>query len=129
MWRISAAVVVLSVPIAIPTLAHHNMSAIFDFNQRVTQTGVLRELDWRNPHIYLIVDVQTEAGAIEAWSFEGPAPSFFRQRSSSRSDFEDSIGKRVTVEASRARDGSLSALIREVRLNNDKVITACPQNC
>jgi hypothetical protein len=129
MSKIFAAAVVLSILIATPTVAHHNMSAHFDFNQRVTHTGVLRELDWRNPHIYLIVDVETDAGDIESWSFEGPPPDFFRRRSSGRTEFEDSIGKNVTVEASRARDGSASGLIREIRLNNDKVITACPQNC
>ena len=109
--------------------AHHNMTAIFDFNQRVTQTGALKELDWRNPHIYLFVDVANDAGATETWSFEGPPPSFFRRRSFSRSDFEDSIGKNVTVEASRARDGSTSGLIREVSLPNGVVVSACPQNC
>ncbi len=38
-----------------PAWAHHNMSALFDFNQRFTRTGTFTELDWRNPHIYLSV--------------------------------------------------------------------------
>ena len=38
--------------------AHHNMSAIFDFNNRVTITGTLAKIDWRNPHIELIVDAK-----------------------------------------------------------------------
>lgn len=33
--------------------AHHNMSAIFDFNQRFSVTGTMTRLDWRNPHIEL----------------------------------------------------------------------------
>lgn len=105
------------------------MAAVFDFRQRVTQTGVLKELDWRNPHVFLFVDVQDEAGNLEAWSFEGPAPAFFRNRSLSRSDLEDSVGKTVTIEASRARDGSMSGLIRQVTLADGVVVSACPQNC
>jgi hypothetical protein len=46
------------------------MSAMFDFNQVVTRTGTLAELDWRNPHIYILVDV-ANAGQAERWSFEG----------------------------------------------------------
>ena len=38
--------------------AHHNMSALFDFNNRVSRTGTLSKMDWRNPHIYLSVDTK-----------------------------------------------------------------------
>ena len=129
MRKISVTVGLLLVLGATPVPAHHNMSAIFDFNLRVTQTGVLTGLDWRNPHIYLMVNVEDETGAVESWSFEGPAPSFFRNRDVGRTDFETAIGQEVTVEASRARDGSPSGLIREVRLQNGAMISACPQNC
>ena len=108
--------------------AHHNMSAMFDFNQVVTRTGTLAELDWRNPHIYILVDVE-DAGKVERWSFEGPPPGFFRSRNVDRPAFEASKGKSVTIEASRARDGSASGLIRQVKLNDGTVVSACPQNC
>jgi hypothetical protein len=110
-------------------LAHHNMSAMFDFNQRFTKTGTLSKVDWRNPHIYLAVDVPTDQGQMETWSFEGPPPSFFRIREIGKEDFESSITKSITVEASRARDGSRAGLIREIKLADGKVISACPQNC
>jgi hypothetical protein len=109
--------------------AHHNMSAMFDFNQRVTQTGTLSKVDWRNPHIYLTVDVPNDHGQMEAWSFEGPPPSFFRIREIAKTDFESSLNKSITVEASRARDGSKAGLIRGIRLADGRVISACPQNC
>lgn len=109
--------------------AHHNMSAMFDFNQRFTRTGTLAKIDWRNPHIYLSVDVPSDSGQTESWSFEGPPPSFFRIRELSKADFENSLNKSVTVEASRARDGSKAGLIRELKLADGRVISACPQNC
>jgi len=109
--------------------AHHNMSAIFDFNQRFTRTGTLSKIDWRNPHIFVFVDVKNEQGASEVWEFEGPPPGFFRSRDIGRADFEGSLTKTVTVEASRARDGSRSGLIREIKLSDGKIVSACPQNC
>ena len=38
--------------------AHHNMSAAFDFNDRVSLTGMLSKVDWRNPHIHLELEVK-----------------------------------------------------------------------
>jgi hypothetical protein len=104
------------------------MSAMFDFNQVVTRTGTLAELDWRNPHIYILVDVD-DAGKVERWSFEGPPPAFFRNRDVDKTTFEGAVGKSVTVEASRARNGSPSGLIRNVTLADGTVVSACPQNC
>ncbi len=120
---------VLAVIVVGPGWAHHNMSVVFDVTQRFTQTGMLAELDWRNPHIYLSVDVKSEEGQVETWLFEGQPPGSFRARAIGKSDFENSIGKTITVEASRARDGSLFGLIREITLADGTVVSQCPQNC
>lgn len=127
--RIGAAVVLALTLAAGTAWAHHNMSAIFDFNQRFTRTGTLTKFDWRNPHILLSVDAKGEQGEMETWSFEGPSPTFFRTRNVGKVDFESGIGKTVTVEASRARDGSLSGLIRMITLPDGTVVSLCPQNC
>ena len=68
--------------------AHHNMTAIFDFNDRVTLNGTLTKIDWRNPHTYLTIDVPGGAGATESWQAEGPSPTWFRIRDIGKSDFE-----------------------------------------
>jgi hypothetical protein len=110
--------------------AHHNMTAVFDFNDRVTFTGTLTAVDWRNPHTYFTVEVKAAGGGgIESWQSEGPAPSFFRIRDVGKADFEASVGKTVTVEVSRARDKSRFGLIRTFTLADGKVVSACPQNC
>ena len=108
--------------------AHHNMSAIFDFNQRVTISGTLSKVDWRNPHIELVVDVK-EGEKVQVWRLEGPSPVFFRDRDISKADLEGAFGKVVTAEASRARDGSTWALLRTMTLPGGKLVSACPQNC
>jgi hypothetical protein len=110
-------------------LAHHNMTALFDFNDRVTLNGTLTTVDWRNPHTYLTIDVKGDAGAIESWQAEGPSPTWFRIRDVGKSDFEQSVGKALTVEVSRARDKSRTGLIRTLTLPTGRVVSACPQNC
>ena len=115
-------------PLAGSVSAHHNMSAYFDFNNRVTITGTLAKIDWRNPHVELIVDAKDGQQA-QPWRLEGPAPGFFRDRDISKADFEGAVGKAVTFEASRARDGSAWGLLRTMTLPSGKLVSACPQNC
>jgi hypothetical protein len=105
-------------------LAHHNMTALFDFNDRVTLNGTLTKIDWRNPHTYLTIDVQGGAGAAESWQAEGPSPTWFRIRDIGKADFEGSLGKSLTVEVSRARDKSHSGLIRTITLPGGRVVSA-----
>ncbi len=93
--------------------AHHNMSAIYDFNDKITMTGTLSKIDWRNPHIELIVDTKNGGTEVQTWSLEGPSPSFFRARDINKSDVETALSKTVTAEASRARDGSRAGLVTD----------------
>jgi hypothetical protein len=74
------------------------MSALFDFNDRVTLTGTLTKIDWRNPHNELIVDAKSD-DQVQTWSIEGPPPSFFRLRDINKSDVETALGKTVKAEA------------------------------
>jgi Family of unknown function (DUF6152) len=124
----TGAFVVLAALMAGSAWAHHNMSALFDFNDRVTLSGTLTKMDWRNPHIYLSVDAKRGSGT-EEWSIEGPAPNFFRSRDITKADIEMAIGKMVTAEVSRARNGSHSGLIRTMTLPDGRTVSACPQNC
>lgn len=127
--RILVALAIAFVPLAHQVLAHHNMTAIFDFNDRVTVTGTLSKVDWRNPHIYLTVDVKNTAGGMQAWQAEGPSPTWFRIRDIGKDEFANSIGKSFEIELSRARDKSPTGLIRTITLPGGRVVSACPQNC
>src|SRR5688500_8597222 len=126
--RTTASLVLAVLCLAGSASAHHNMSAYFDFNNRVTVTGTLAKIDWRNPHIELIVDTK-DGEQVQPWRLEGPAPGFFRDRDVSREDFDVALGKAVTAEASRARDGSSWGLLRTMTLPSGKLVSACPQNC
>jgi len=126
--RVLASGVLILLLLSVSVLAHHNMSAYFDFNNRVTMTGTLQKVDWRNPHIELMVDTP-ESQKVLPWRLEGPSPVFFRDRDVTKADFEGAIGKAVTFEASRARDGSAWGLLRTMTLPTGKLVSACPQNC
>jgi hypothetical protein len=126
--RVIASGVLTLLLLAASVQAHHNMSAYFDFNNRVALNGTLARVDWRNPHIELTVDAKDGAG-VQAWRLEGPSPGFFRDRDVSKADFEGAMGQAVSFEASRARDGSTWGLLRTMTLPTGKLVSACPQNC
>ena len=86
-------------------LAHHS-AVLFDLSRTFHRSGTMTRLDWRNPHIVVFVDVMTDAGKVEAWELETGAPSWFRQRNMTRTEFEKAIGQPVAVEAVGAKDGS-----------------------
>jgi hypothetical protein len=62
-----AAVVAGLAAAATPGHAHHSFAAEFDANLPVSFTGVVTRVDWRNPHIWLYVDVTGDEGRVTHW--------------------------------------------------------------
>lgn len=51
------------------SLAHHSFS-MFDQTKKVTHTGVVSEVQWTNPHVWIFVDVKKDDGSVEKWGME-----------------------------------------------------------
>jgi len=96
--------------------AHHSPSAEFDMSKRFTLAGTLTRVDWINPHIVINIDAKGEGGKMESWRFESNPPSWFRRVGVSRSEIARGIGQMVTVEAVRAKDGSLYGYMQKLTL-------------
>ena len=75
--RITKSLVVVAAILAgpIPASAHHSYS-MFDTSQSVTVKGVLRTLEWTNPHVWVWVDVADEkTKAASTYGFETLSPA------------------------------------------------------
>ena len=55
-----------------PALGHHSMS-MFDTSKEILIKGTVARLDWKNPHIYLIVETVGEDGKRQLIQGEGLA--------------------------------------------------------
>ena len=55
--------------------AHHSFAAEFDASKRVTLKGTVTRVDWRNPHIYVYLNVKDASGAVTEWACEGGPPN------------------------------------------------------
>ena len=96
--------------------AHHSPSAIFDMSKHVSVTGTLTRIDWINPHIVLAVEAKGDGGKVEQWTFQSNPPSWYKSVGLARADFAKAIGQTITVQAVKARDGSLYGYMDKIKL-------------
>ena len=83
--------------------AHHSTAAEFDKGKPITFTGTVRKVQWMNPHIYTLVEVNSADGSM-VYSVEGGPPnSLYRQ--GWRMD-SLKIGETVTVTGLRAKNAA-----------------------
>lgn len=94
--------------------AHHSFRAQYDPAKPIEVTGYVTKIDWMNPHVYFYIDVVNAAGKSESWAFEMGPPHLLEQRGWKRNSM--AIGDELEVSGTRARDGSLSANARSVKL-------------
>jgi len=61
-----------------PAFPHHSF-AMFDFSKEVVISGPLKDLQWTNPHIHLLLDVPSGSGGAVEWDIEGGTPSTLKR--------------------------------------------------
>ncbi len=65
--------------VSAPALSHHS-HAMFDHNQEVTVTGTVTVMSFRNPHVFLYVDVEEENGeTVNYWIEMSNLPNMIRR--------------------------------------------------
>jgi hypothetical protein len=94
--------------------AHHSFRAQYDSTKTIDVTGYVTRIDWMNPHVYFYIDVVNAEGKTESWAFEMGPPHMLEQRGWKRNSM--AIGDELEVSGTRARDGSLTANARTVKL-------------
>jgi Family of unknown function (DUF6152) len=88
-------------------LAHHSESAQFDVTKPVDVMGVVKKVEWMNPHIWFYVDVKDAAGKVTTWGFSGLPPGMLVRKGFTKETLKP--GDVVKVRGFRAKDGSNNA--------------------
>jgi len=95
--------------------AHHSFAAEFDVTRPIKLTGVVKRMQFSNPHSWLYIDVMV-GDEIQEWAVEGAAPNALLRRGWNRTSLP--AGTVVSVQGFQARDRSYRAAGRQVTLED-----------
>ena len=53
-----------------PLFAHHGRGSTFDMSKMTELKGTIKEVQWRNPHVGIFIDVKDKNGKVVNWAIE-----------------------------------------------------------
>lgn len=68
---VGALTVLLGLASMTTLLSAHHSRAMFNVETLVSVEGVVTDVQWRNPHMWVMLDVPGDNGKTESWGFEG----------------------------------------------------------
>lgn len=90
--------------------AAHHSTAEFDYTKQVTIKGTVKEVQWTNPHSYIQLIADSEAGEKVQWSVEIGSPSLNINLGWRKNSVK--VGDVVTMNLSPARNGKPYGTLR-----------------
>jgi hypothetical protein len=86
-----------------PLFAHHS-SAAYDMEHPVNMKGVVTNMEWTNPHVFIFLDVKDDNGSVEEWRVEGNSPNMLFRVGWKREMIK--AGDQLLVNGALAKNGS-----------------------
>jgi hypothetical protein len=86
------------------SLSAHHSSAAYDMEHPLDMKGVVTNMDWGNPHVFIYLDVKDDSGNLEQWRVEGNSPNML-VRSGWKKDMIKT-GDALQVNGAPAKNGS-----------------------
>ncbi|HUN26226.1 MAG TPA: DUF6152 family protein [Steroidobacteraceae bacterium] len=85
--------------------AHHSVAGEFDVHKKLSLVGIVSQVDWANPHIYVHLAVKDGHGGVTEWRLETVPVAMMRKAGLSKTKL---LGNSETarVDAYPARDGT-----------------------
>ena len=97
--------VVLVAGTAREAMAHHSVAGEFNVNKIINLNGVVSDVEWANPHVYIHLDVKNPGGAVTTWRLESVPVGMMRKAGLSKA-LLIANGQTANVDVYLARDGT-----------------------
>jgi hypothetical protein len=108
-------IVLRAFPASRPLFAHHSSSA-YDMTHPVDMKGVVTNMEWSNPHVFIYMDIKDESGNVEQWRVEGNSPNMLFRAGWKREMIK--VGDQLTVNGAPAKNGAKSLRLISLTLAN-----------
>ena len=105
--------------------AHHSF-AMYDSSRQVTIEGVVKEVQWTNPHVWIQVLVANAASGQDEWSVECTSVNFMLRRGFTKHTIK--AGDKISVTLSPLKDGSHGGSFKGVNSLNGAALKLEPQD-
>jgi hypothetical protein len=103
---------------AATALAHHS-AAQFDFAQRVTIEGVVKEFNVTNPHTWAVVEITDDKRGTRDAEYEGHSASHFYRAGYTRGMVK--VGDKIALLIAPRRDGEDGGFIQAFTVNGKTI--------
>lgn len=112
--------------ICLPVSAHHSFPPIFDAESIIEASGTVTKVEWKNPHVWIYVDIESDSDDAGNWGFELGSINGLIRSGWSRKTL--SVGDEISVTGYRARDGSKRGNVKSLVLANGVELTGASSN-
>jgi uncharacterized protein DUF6152 len=118
---VAFAVITVGLLLGVVASAHHSRAG-YDSTpgKLVTNNGVVSNVIWRNPHVFVVWDVKDSTGALVKWTGELSSPTTMISEGMSRDTFK--AGDPITATFMPAKAGTAHGLLIKVVRPDGKVV-------
>ena len=99
--------------------AHHSVAG-YDTQKVITIRGVVKEFNWRNPHVYIVWDAKDEAGKVVEWAGELSSPSTMIQLGMNRTSLKP--GDEVLISLHPSKTTNPLGVIQKITMADGKIV-------
>jgi len=104
--RVVLSIVLLTALFVAPSIAHHNVSAVFDTSKTIPLKGTITKVEWRNPHASIYIDVRDASGKIINWWVELPSIATLAKAGLDQNMIDLTLTQSYSLEVHQAKDGA-----------------------
>jgi hypothetical protein len=101
-------------------LAHHSFAAFNTETQKVI-TGIVKKVNWTNPHTWIWIDVPNEKGGTDTWGVEGMSPNYLARRGWTRETIKP--GDKLSITVYPMRDGQAGGMFLSAKRPDGEVLS------
>jgi hypothetical protein len=99
---------------------HHSLTAEYDTTKPVTLNGIFTQLDWRNPHGWIYLDVKNSSGGVDHWRCELGSPNAMSRAGFSRDSIKP--GEEIVLDGLLAKQGTNICSTRVVKSKDGRTL-------